>query len=229
MELISEIKKLKRETQTSVRKLLSLQRDLPEGLKPILVEGAVAGKMAVPDTHLEYTLEKYRQRIDQTYRVPYTTEMHKALDGEIKRTGVGFTTFMSFANQIPEGLTSSQFHMIRGRKTQTVRLNHYEYIMALYKKIPDDQTPTYVGANEDEAERFTLSTADRQAISNIVKLTPIAVTKILHFADDKPHGIRAAMISGWINGSTKTARVDYYEWVLNEFTKYPKISKDKIV
>lgn len=129
-------------------------------------------------------------------------------------TGYGAQTLLNWARDnaetIPEDLNAKKIEGWLAGQIRHARQSHLDWVVAMYDKLatqPDRRitlTREHIAALERERER-----------------TGVAQTALLENAVDVPEGLSAAMITRWINGNTKTARTDFYDYVLSKWRALP--------
>lgn len=67
--------------------------------------------------------------------------------------------------------------------------------------------------------RVTITDKIREELGSLHKSTGVGPQRLLKGKQDRPQGINSTTIYHWINGSTKTAKSEHLEFVLNEWRK----------
>lgn len=217
-EEMREMRSLARRSGVGARALLRGRRkEQPEGLTARLLASWLAKtpKRARRD-HLDFALSRWRVLIDHGRdRSPVTESYLKRLQRHRERSGVEPAGLFDGANGLPEGLSLGMVRQWLGGNIASARKDHMDYVLARWSAMPDAAPPDPVATEpEQEDVRITLDARHREALRRYrdMRLLPGAVLGGSH--DDRPDGLSAAVISGWLSGRTSRAREDHLNWVL---------------
>lgn len=142
-------------------------------------------------------------------RVEITEEIRERLESEAERTGVGASKLMRGRRKdMPEGLTSS---MMTGWKIGSIgsaKKEHLDWVLKAY----EDWTPP---EETKRPERIKLSDAQVSHLQAEVERTGLGAVNILrHSREALPKGLNHQKVQRWINGQTRTAMKEHWNFVL---------------
>jgi|GEM_PF-5621861 len=140
------------------------------------------------------------------------------IKAEIARTGIGAATLLKLQREYcPEGLNVnviySWFRQDRnGVGTKTAWTDHLDFILNAWKQYPDAPV---VAKKEISGDMIRKIQAE-------VKRTGIGIPALLkQDRENVPKGLTAPIVYSWLYGKTKTAQLDYLEYISQAWDKYP--------
>ncbi|WP_420722478.1 hypothetical protein [Hwanghaeella sp. LZ110] len=224
--------------------LLSIPEDgVPDGLSVAVVFSwfSETTKSARRD-HYEFILslwtslppesaQRFGPRIG---RVPLTQNIMGQMQALRDKTGLGPAAMLRLAKMhrfdIPRHATPTVLHRYLTGKVKTVEPEVVEFAKRVWTFALENRTPRVSGwmqarrAAKREARaivRVTITTARRDALIAERARSGVGQSELLKTAQDVPTGLRAGLISAWINGYAQSARKDYYDWVLAQWRDLP--------
>lgn len=221
-----QIKSEIRRTGISALNLFKERPDLPDGLTPRLVNRWVSGliKQGRSD-HLNYVLSRYTALPDKSSTrsaewFKYLPEMADQFCREMHRTGKTPMSLLHGLGDAPEGLNVQILESLYRRKTHFVRIDHWDFVLAHLVSLPGRAAPPDKRRYVSSHSRYPSISDDALAqLRHYRKRTGIGGDILLRLSSEKPEGLTARMISGWLTGATKSADPDYIEFVLNAYRK----------
>lgn len=228
-------------TGAGPRDLLEDGHKRPEGLTPRVINRLLLGTVprlpkaqldyiiarfaALPDKAVASTPEGYRpksgRRVASSTGVwlPLTDEMVAELNRELHRTGLGSTSFLTACEDAPPGLNPSMITgWLKGRR-RTVNPDLWHYTSERLKTLPDRATvprrtapPGWLRYNLPGFEK--IGEADLAFFQVFRERTRLGVARFMRGADDRPSDLTDAMIAGWWNGQTTSAKPSHVAYVI---------------
>lgn len=199
--------------------LLHDRADIPGGLNAAMIADWVNGTLPyAAQKHLDYVLELYSalpiatsrkhkmQKIGfRQPRMPITDEFLHDLHNEKIRTGIGCWTLFSQAKRIPEGLSVTMLVSWLKGKVKSATQEHMDFVREEWARLPD----MGLGVEKVPIADNTLATLQAER-----DRTGLGGTALLAERTDKPTGLTAFIISGWLAGQTKSAFPAHLDYVL---------------
>jgi len=168
-------------------------------------------------------------------KISITPEIRNTIRNEIQRTGVRADKFIQIHhNDLPAGLNFSVIHHTIYRSDKKyIETPHYEYLIMAYQNLPTrvpNFTPGYQ-SNQllqkapqlygDGKPRMVLQGRIQELISERER-TGVSVSLLLRSSPpNRPEGINAGVVNSWFTHGPKTAREDYFNYVLKRWRQYP--------
>lgn len=111
----------------------------PDGMSFGIIQAWRSGQIKTArEDHLEYLLERWRSMPNAITRLPMSEEIHMRIRTEIDRTGVGIVKLLKlFADEKPEGLSTSLLNNYSCGKGATVRVDYYMFAINSWAKLPN--------------------------------------------------------------------------------------------
>jgi len=218
-EILAELKHHRKRTNKAPMALLKgLRAELPKGLTSAQINNWMAGVKTVKKEYLDYVLRLWREMPDymetpeilkaKDPRVPVTPEIIQEIRFHQRRTGVKANGFMrQFRSSAPEGLTDNIIQSWTDGGTKTIKTEHLDFVLESYAKM--------------KQQRITLTFPVTDQFKACELRTGIKSFDLLDHASAPPDGLTSAIITGWVKRETRTARKDYFDYVLTLWKSLP--------
>lgn len=216
--------------------------DVPEGLNARMLNRWIGGIIEeAPQAHINYVLaklaslpdrEEAKARPRQT-RWPrsaderwilLTTDMRTELSVKIEAAGVTPESLLAGATDLPERLSVRVVRSWIHGEVKSLNADHWAYVLNRLGTRPLGLSTVPFKprkARNKIASNFpghrALTDAERAALRAHRKRTGLGAARLLNDAADKPKGLSAAMISGWLTGKTQTADPALIAYVLARY------------
>lgn len=240
--LKGKIKAEIKRTGITARMLLANDIEKPEGLTSSMINRWIGGVIkTASQAHLDYVLQKWSGLADNAGRVlsegillptsrskfasasskpiAITKKMSLFLRAEFERTGMSPHNFMDNIENVPDGLTSRIIQGWLYQHAKTGNAAFWNFVQTHLKSRPDkkgnslpSRKPYRIPENKPEHREITAE--ERNTLINHRERTRIGGSVLLRGAVDKPQGLSASMISGWLTGVTKTALPIHINYVI---------------
>lgn len=204
-EIRGQLRSLIENKATGVRSLVR-QPDAPAGLTASMVNGWVySNQKYAQKTYVEWVIEAYSTHPDV---VVLDDETKTELLKEKERTNSGARAlFKRTKLTAPEGLSEGMLSTWLSKAgVEKVRKDHLEWVLLAYKGLPSfvPLSKSQITLLEDEINRTGLG--------------PIA---LINGTQNNEYDLKSSTIYGWLKGSTSKARMDHYNWSVEEWGKHP--------
>jgi hypothetical protein len=148
----------------------------------------------------------YTLALETWTRLPDDVDADQArarMRAEAARTGVGLWKLLSARDNMPEGLSVKRVLNFYERRQDRVAPDHLHYLLKLWAALP--------------SRRFVRLTPEiRAELRSYIDRTGKGPQAMLRGAKDKPEGLKAAVITAWLNGQ-REARRDQFDYVLRRY------------
>ncbi|NHK29398.1 hypothetical protein FF098_015895 [Parvularcula flava] len=165
---------------------------------------------ALPD-NAESTRTRKRHATPEG-RVRLTPAILKKIEDEKERTGIASTLLLRYADNVPDGFSSSLLDYWMRGKIKSASQDHIDFVLAAYAAMPTEVTQDRPTRRET---RITLTEAHRAKLKKMKEETGIGPMRLLRQREDVPAGLNSAIIQRWISGGTETAKPEHLEYVLS--------------
>ncbi len=140
-EMRAELRRLHRQTGVGSARLLKRALDIPRGLTASTIAGWLEGPATeITQEHYDYVVALWRgleQAGVKGERIPLNRERLEVLRHERERSGIGPTHLMTYAEDIPQGLTQNMITNWLMGQNQRVRRDHYDFVLELWRSLPN--------------------------------------------------------------------------------------------
>jgi hypothetical protein len=211
-----------RRTRVTELKLFKDDAGPPEGLTAGMVNRWMSGLLKQAEAaHLDYVWSRYAALPDKAsgrsaHWLKYTAEMAEQLQGELKRTGKTPKSLLHNLRNIPGGLTTRTIEKWVHRKAGFVSTPHRKFVLDQLATVPD-KTRSSGSRYLSPARHPTITKDALEQLRRYREMTGIGGDILLKLSAKKPEGLTSNMISGWLNGTTKSVNPAYIEYVLNAY------------
>ena len=139
-------------------------------------------------------------------RMWITPQIWQTFRAERRRTNIGPTALLKGRQDVPEGLSPAMItHWLDG-KTMRARKTHMVYVLKLWSQ---------------RGSVTRLTPEIRARLRSEAKRTGHSWASFLRAMPDKPPGLTAGIMRGWVFSYPKTAPNDLLDWVLERFAAMP--------
>lgn len=229
-ELRAHLRREQERTGIGPMRLLRNAHEKPARLNSSTVSGWLGGVTRTASAaQFDYVLKRWAILPDNR-RIPFTPDMRTHLEAEFRRTGTGSVTVLAKAADCPEGLTPALIQTLLRKNINTILESHWAFLQDRLRGIPDGSS-----ASKSVAEKYragaAISEDDLTELRRLREATGVGGAVLLNGANDKPAGLTAAIINGWVTGAIRTARPDFVSYVLARYrawSRSPTISADDI-
>ncbi len=150
---------------------------------------------------------------DENY-TEITKQKLQTLKNHRDRTGIAPQKLLQDKADIPQGLNLDHVKNILFSRTKRTKRIYFEYVLHEWEKLPDKNSRVAVTPN-------VLEKIQEQKIR-----TGIGTMALLHDTkNDRPQGLTAGIIDGWLKGLSKSARQDHLNYVLEKYKSLPDVEK----
>lgn len=162
----------------------------------------------------------------QQCRIALSQNQVDDLRSEMIRTGVGATAIMRLLKPVPDGLTGP---MISSWINQgiTARLDHFNAVRDALRALPDAATGQRTKTVSSQSPTRISLTQDRlRTLQDQIERTGMPLKTFLRLNKaSRPVGLTYAVATNWLRGQIKTARRDYFAFVMEGYEQFPDIEK----
>ena len=218
-----------RRTGVTARILLA-DASPPPGLTARDINRWLGGlRSTAPAAHVTFTLNAWARLPAQGQGaadaaaawVDLTAERVAGIARELDRTGLTPRSFLDDVGAAPRGLAARSVRGWLHGHAKTARGQFLSFVLARLAERPDGTLPL-PGRRprrppSNRQDHLPITPAERAALQAELARTGIGGTVLLRSAPDKPAGLSAGMISGWLGGSIKTARPHHLAYVLARY------------
>lgn len=201
------------------------RHEKPEGLRPGEIKKWLAGtKQIARKDHLDYVLYKWSTLTAlKQERVQLTDNIIGELLRQRKRSRVSPQILLRSAKNIPHGLTTEIIRQWLYRKTTTAQKNHLEYVLHLWRSLPDSKIQYAKGRSKHLPYTMSgcveITEETRNALREYKNRTGINPARFLKDNHNAPQGLTVSVVNGWIYGRTETALVEHLEYIFAQYKK----------
>jgi len=158
------------------------------------------------------TLLAERSTLRRDDYIEVTGKMMDELEAHIKRTSMSADSLINKSRDVPEGLTSGTVRGWIAKTTQSVKEDHWIWVMQRYSKL---------------GGKLTLGDESRQTLSDQFERTGVGSKVLLDTAGTSiPKGLKKSVIDGWKYANN--AHYDHWNWVMEEYKKLPNSLKSSV-
>lgn len=176
------------------------------------------------------------------HAIPITPEMFQELNGHLTRTGIAGKTLLGLFHGPLAGKSATFLSSLKTGKKKTIFPEQWECLLGILSELPDKQhNPAKQGmlaphapfkTNMPQEKKPYISGRTRPRDGALTKeildelmhhrdRTGIFQRKFVDTAPDLPAGLSYSMIASWFAGTTKTAKPEHLEWVLQRYRSLP--------
>ena len=166
--------------------------------------------------------EGYSGNMSSKQRVPLTDDLLNEIQGHIDRTLVGPHLLLKQAQiPIPSGLTRPTLENWLYRRCKTARADFIEFVLSEWRALPDGDLSVTLPRNRAKKTKpgYVELTPEIRAELQSYRDKKLIPSQLFKLVDDIPNGLQPSMISTWVNGSAKTSKTEYLEYVLKNCRK----------
>lgn len=228
-------------TGIPARLLLKERRDLPSGLDARTVNGWLRASPSARVDHLKFVCamlaalpsatdcpdgiahkSKSGPRGRDEPRIDVTPDMVARFRHELTRSGQSVEGLARY-DTAPAGLTLGVLVALRRGSVQTVRADHWDFLIDHLSGQPD-KSPREVRENNPSPRRDgyrKISGAEFHALRHEIERTGIPASKILDKATAPHDKLNGSMVKAWTLRQTVTALPEHIEFVLTLYRIQP--------
>lgn len=151
-------------------------------------------------------------------RVPLTEDLLNEIQGHIDRTLVGPNLLLKQTmSTVPSGLTRPTIENWLYKRCQTARADFIVFVLSEWRALPDGDLSSSLPRNRAAKTKpgYVEITPEIRAELRSYRDKRLIPSELFKLVDDLPDGLRPSMISAWVNGSAKTAKKEYLNYVLS--------------
>jgi hypothetical protein len=159
----------------------------------------------------------YSDVMNDEKRIPLTGELLAEIQGHIDRTLVGPHLLLKKAHQpVPKGLNRPILENWLYRRCETARADFVEFVLEEWRALPDGDLNGSLPRNRKARPKpgYVEITPEIRSELELYRQAKLIPGRILKERDDVPEDLQPSMISAWVNGSGKTAKEEYLDFVL---------------
>ena len=180
----------------------------PDGLNAAIVCTWLEGKRKhVRQDHLDYVLKKYKQASTEP-PIEITQDTRSILKTYRKKTGITPHKLLQLSKPVPKKLDASLIRSWITGKVTVAKKEHLEFVLQQWEKLSAGKaefveiTPELLAVLRDYKDRLG-----------------VWASALLKGKQDVPEGLTINVMSGWLEGRTKTLRVSHLEYVLETYRR----------
>lgn len=220
-----ELLRLREQTGVSPSALLDGHGDsVPGGLTAEMVKRWASGRTKTADCELmDWVLARWREIDNKNERrVPIRHEDRQAMKHEKERTGVSVHALLKQREDLPDGLTAAVVAGWLAGDTKTARQDHLDYILALWRSLPDAPREGDVqvapAATTGWTDAVRIDDSYRQRLRALQEETGYKSHALFQWARSSgkaiPPDLNASKVYRWLSGQIQRARQEHLDWVL---------------
>lgn len=212
------------------KQLFTFFNDTPDSLYPGKISNWLTGtqKTACKE-HIEYVLEgcEKMKAYYELHTEVITDDIRESLLFHRNRTGIKPGKLLSYADKIPDGLTSYMISTWLSKNVTTARKDHLLFVQENYEKMPSqDQT-----AKERLAQLRTGDSSEKDYIELTEEVlyhlfthkvrTGVSPKRLLQDKNNIPAGLEAHDVNAWMKRAYQRIPKSHYLYIIEEWGKVP--------
>ena len=158
------------------------------------------------------------------HRIPLTEDLLNEIQGHIDRTLVGPHLLLKKARRpVPQGLSRPTLENWLYRRCETARADFVEFVLDEWRVLPDGDLTGPLPRHRKVKTKpgYVEITPEVRAELEGFRRAKLIPGRLFQECEDVPSGLQPSMISAWVNGSAKTAKEEYLEFVLAACCRMP--------
>lgn len=228
-EILEKLKRYSDRKGFLPERIFTLSGDVPHGLDAQEIKKWLnRRKTRVDKNHLEFVLKTCEEleKNNKAY-IEITDDIRESLLFHRKRTGVGPAKLLSYADKIPDGLTSAMIGTWLSKNVITARKDHLLFVQENYDKMPSQGQTT----KERFAELQTGSPSKKGYIELTEEVlynlfthkvrTGVSPKKLLQDKNNMPAGLESWHVNAWMKRTYQRIPKNHYLYVIGEWEKIP--------
>ncbi|MCE7888003.1 MAG: hypothetical protein DYH13_10955 [Alphaproteobacteria bacterium PRO2] len=228
-EIFEKLKKYSDRRGFLPERIFALSENVPQSLDAREIKKWLnRRKSRVNKDHLEFILRACEEleKNNKEY-VEITENIREALLFHRKRTGVGPGKLLSYADKIPDGLTSPMINTWFSKNVMTARKDYLLFVQENYDKMPSEGQTT----KERLAELQTGISSKKEYIELTEEIlyhlfthkvrTGVSPKKLLQDKNNIPAGLEFRDVNAWMKRAYQRIPKNHYLYVIAEWEKVP--------